>query len=393
MVVIANGGTKPYSLFVNSVDIISPAGGKGGVPLDSIRLVDSGRNGQSTLEFLHKDPLKAFALPPGAEVSFYDARTGTMFGGYLVTRSLAPMASQQGRAVKCNALDYSIALDRHAVRGSWSSGTLATDTAILTGIFGWEGTGLTVASHTTTTIGANQVFAHMPMRQVVEQCQTIAQGILNVPIGYLVDAAKAMHYFKVADFSYTAPGPVTDVTSTPGGSTAVENLTLEYDESQIINSLFVRGASATASGKVDDTASIAIYGQREAIIDAPRATTLAQATQYARGYFVDRKDATLRGSFEVDGTLCYATGRHWRAENNVTITNLALGLAAAVFRVYSVDTWWLGGAGAHRHRVNFGGLPRSGLARILSALTSSGFTTLGSVALPTSGRRIVGAIG
>jgi hypothetical protein len=392
MVVIANPATKPYSLFINSVDVISPAAGKGAVPLGSIRIVDNGHNGQSTMEFLHQDPAKAFAIPAGAQVSFYDARTGTMFAGYLIARSLEPFPSQQGRMVKCSAVDYSIALDRHAVRGSWSSGTLTTDSAILTAVFGWEGTGLTVAAHSSTAIGT-QIFAHIPMRQVVEQCLTIAQGINNVPLGYLVDPAKAMHYFKIADFSYAAPGPATDVTPTPGGSTVVEKLTLEYDESQIINSLFVRGASSSASGKVDDAASIAIYGQREAIIDAPRATTLAQATQYARGYFIDRKDATLRGSFEVDGSLCYATGRHWRAENNVTITNAALGLSAAVFRVYSVTTQWLGGTGVHRHLVNFGGLPRSGLARILATITNAGFTTLGSVALPTSGQRIVGSIG
>jgi hypothetical protein len=247
--------------------------------------------------------------------------------------------------------------------------------------------------HDSTTIGPNQVFSGIPARSIVEQILQLAQGVNNVPMGYLVTPSKVLHYFKLSSYSFVAPGNVTDVTPTPGGSVAVENLTLEYDESEIVNAVFVRGSSASTSGQATDTASVAKYGVRQALIDEPRATSVALSNQYGVGYLVDHKEATLRGNFEVDGTFCDAPALHWFSDQNITITNSALSLSAAAFRTYAVETWWLGGNGAHRHKVHFGGLPRSGLARIIRALTTSGITPLGSAALPISGRKVVGTIG
>ena len=380
----------PYGLYIGSVDVIAPAGLKGAVPLESIRTTDNGHNGPSTMEFLHEDPTKAFALPAGAEVQFKDFRTNeTIFGGYLVSREIEPFPGQQGRVVRCRCTDYSVHLDRRVLGPSWSSGSVINAQTILESVLPYMGVPLTLSLTGTSGSVGTQIFAGIPARSIIEQILTQLSGIWGYEFIYFVSPYKVLYAHGVNQFGFAPPTNITDVSPV----LAAKELTLEYDESGIINAVYVRGASKTASGWVNDAASQATYGVRQGVIDEPRATTLLSAQRYGTGYLVSHKNAVLRGSFKVDGNYCYTAGKHWRAEMNVVITNSALSLSAFSTKTFRVDTAWQGGAGAHEHLVNFGGLPRSGVARIIRALTSAGVGIMGTAALPTSGQRIVGSIG
>jgi hypothetical protein len=408
MAVIPQGLTAPIAtLTVAGRNIISPiAGAKNGVPLDSIEITDNGINAASTLTFTHEDPALAYALPAGAEMTFQDFRAGTpvgplLFGGYLVSRELVPGFGPGGLSVRCICTDYSLALDRRVLVSLWQTFINRTVQDILTNIMGYIGFPMPASCPSDSTVipastAAPLAFQGIPARSIVEQLVSRAQGIANTPFGYLTIPAKYLFILKLSAWTYAQPANITDAAPSAGLITA-DKLTLEYDESAIINSVYVRGSSKANSVWVNDTASQTKYGVRQGIVDQPSATSLTAATNYGRAYLIDHKDAVVRGHFEVEGAACYApasgSARHWNALSTFTLTNTALGLAASSLRASSVRTWFVGGNGAHRHEVYFGGLPPSGTARIVSALTSAGVGINGTAALPTSAQRLAGTAG
>jgi hypothetical protein len=416
--VIPQGGTALYTLTIGGVNSLNR------IPLESIRLVNNGANGMSTLEFKHEDPTKAFALPAGAEVIFNDYRAsggaGTvMFGGYLVSRELEPDFGQIGRSVICRCVDYSVLLDRR-VRGPYllagASDGSDQDGDLIVNAINTTGTTLVVQKasaangqngiRNTALGGSPQQFQGMSERAMIEQVMEYAQGATDGqgqgPREYYVDGLKRLWYHKAGQLVNTPPY---DISDNPGANQiACSNLQLEYDETGIINSVYVRGDTATHSGWVTDSSSVSTYGLRQAVVDFPRANTLSKAQQYGRGFLQSHKDPLVHGSFEVDGSTCYTadgppsdTGhgaRHWEQDQLFRITNAALSLTTATtWFVRTVETDFQGGSGVHSHRVTFGGLSPSGAGRIARALAQAGVTSLGTVAAPTSGRQIIGTIG
>jgi concanavalin A-like lectin/glucanase superfamily protein len=105
-----SSGPHPFSLYVNSVDILKASGG--GVSIASIKISETA-NGNAMMSFEVDDPLKLLSLADWAEVRFMDhQRDVPLFAGYILLRGDQPDFGQQGRKRRVDCVDYSVMLDR-----------------------------------------------------------------------------------------------------------------------------------------------------------------------------------------------------------------------------------------------------------------------------------------
>jgi hypothetical protein len=355
-------GVKPYRLFVNGEDILT---GTGGVPLDTLEWSHSGTSGPADLSAEHWDPPRAFTIAGHAEVRLWDqALDEDLFGGYLTGREFNP-AFATGRVAKLRAIDYSIELDRNLVtKISYPAGL--SDRAIVQGLLGnfLRGTLVNSAAYiaeTNTSMPAME-FEMQSLRAALEQVATLANGDgLGQRFVWVDPKYRAVRYARVRPSA--APYTITD--GPAGGSDrAVTDLTMTEDDSAIVTAVYVNGSpdAPQGSGWVIHNANVLRYGWRADTLNVPDSNTRAKRDAYGQSFLAARSTPIRRGTFSITGT----TG--WRADQAVTITSTALGMAAEVFDIKNVRVSVVSGTPTFRHDIDFGalrpGLFRSGAAVI-----------------------------
>lgn len=374
---------RPFSLFVGGTDIVAPTGTtQYGVPLQSIRLSESGTDRVATLAVEFEDPARAFTIPGHARVLFNDNAAGEcLFGGFVAGRAGSPAYGGSGRSSRVVAGDGGIILDKRVVaRHFFPSGM--SDRAMvqqLVGLYG--GNELSALS---TTVAQTQstmpelLIERVTLRGAIEQVAAAAvfeEG--GVQRRAFVDPSFRLHYFTTSVL--TAPYIVTD-NPTLGTHRAVDAFTYEEDDSRIVNAVYVNGANAVGSGWSINHTSVALYGRRDAILDVSDSDTNAKRGAYAWAFLADSSYPVPRGSFETNTT-------GWHGGQLVTVTDAANGLSARVFEVSQVDTVFLDGTGKRTHKVHFGRAPKTGLSTLNRRPGTRGSSGGGSGGLTSLNRR------
>ena len=356
----------PYSLQVNGTDVIRRTGTLGqrvGVPLESIRVTEVGANGAGTLSFLYEDPVRAFALPARASVRFLDhtvtAAGTTVFGGLAQTRRIVPAFGQQGLAYTVDCVDYNRLLDVTVVpKLKYKAGY--SDKALLQGVVAHSSRHAFLLTHTsfiTQTKASMEAmdFSGMTLRAAIEAIQAAA----GTSSQYYVDVNGYLHYYTGATEAAMGAAPYTFTDNPSLGTHLVpEDLEVEYDDSQLVNAVYVIGATPAGSGWVKDETAIKAYGLVQAAVKAPHSTTATTMANSGTHYLARHKDPVVRGSFSYTGPE-----KGFRVGQSVTITNAALGLAAAVYPLKQLDTTFSAGGTVRTYQFSFGELPASGTRR------------------------------
>lgn len=233
-----------------------------------------------------------------------------------------------------------------------------------------------------------QRFANMTLRQAIEQVLGMASRSSN----YFVDAKGRLHTFDTDNpETDTAPYDI-NVATTPGaGAIAPDDLDIEWDTTNLVNFWVVRGKNAAGSGAYSDSDSIQKYGLREAFIEAPDSTKVAQANRVGNAALRDTKDPVPRGTFSVFGPRSYNGTDRWMAGQKVTITSAAHGITSQVYRITRNTITLLDGTGNLRNEIEFGGNKRpfrqgGGAGTASSALA-------GASLLSITGASVNGSIG
>jgi hypothetical protein len=205
--------SKPFRLWAGGSDILKGSSGQG-VPIDSISIVDAGWNTPGTMTFTYEDPAKAYALPAGCVMSFWDyTKNAAIWGGFLTNRTRIPDFGQQGISVQCSAIDWSAQLDWNLIDRTITYPAGLTDAAIFQGLLGEFGKGLNPASPFITVTNSSMptmTFGDQTLRSGLEQVCAAAQDTvgLGTERRYYVDVNQLTHYYALETF--TAPYRVTD---------------------------------------------------------------------------------------------------------------------------------------------------------------------------------------
>jgi hypothetical protein len=350
----------PFSLHLNSVDVIDPVGGRGfGVPLESISINEVGANGSSTMAFILKDAKLALAIPSRARVQFTDHHANeVLFAGYLVGRRLTTWAGHRGYAMEMTCVDYNVLLDM-TIMPALKVPAGMTDSSIIRSIIAHSIRHKTIhGAHgllvqTVASMPAMD-FTHLTMRAAIEAVQYNAGEDRH----YYVDFLTRFHYFQgpIESGMGSAPYGISDAPS--GSQRAAQGLTLEYDDTQMVNAVLIAGQTRAGTGWVKDEASIKQYGLLEAIFPALHSASAAQLAKVGKHYLARHKDPIVRGSFATTGS-----DEGWRVGQGVTITNAALGISGAQYPIKAIDTTFASGTGIRTRVIHFGELPASGRRR------------------------------
>ena len=352
LAVIATTVTTPatiaYRLFWGTDDVIGS--GATGLDVETFSITESGGGESGSMRFRHQNTALGFALPGGAEIRLWQQATDTdLFRGRVEGRLLT-QTLPSGASVDVRCIDTSAILDRSLVTGIAFPGGLS-DQAIVQGLVGnFAGEPLYAQAFvlSTNTSMPAMTFGSQSLRAAIEQVAAAACGDGQGLRGFYVDVNRQVHYF-LGDEGTAAPYVIHDAPT--GGQKAAENLRLDYDDSNIVNAVYVRGGTAAASGWVVDGASVALYGQRNDELAVPDALTTAARDAYGAWYLATRSDPLARGSFSITNT----TG--WHAGQVLTITNAGLSLASATFYIISVTLFVFPATTIWHHAIVFGARP------------------------------------
>ena len=354
--------SHPYSLKWGGVEIGFGAGKGYGVPYDSISVSEVGGNGASTINFTILDAKRALSLPALGRIQLID-HTVTLAGEMVFAgfaqgrRTIGGGAGPTGYAVEVKGTDYGYLLDTcYVPKLSYKAGY--SDQALVQGVVAHSARHYDIVTHTAFCTSTNASmpamdFGNMTLRAAIESIQAAAGANRK----YYVDFLGRLHYFQGPTESAMGAAPAA-ITETPGGTNA-SGLLIEYDESQIVNAVYVVGANPAGTGWVKDEVSIKAYGLRQGSFDAPTCKSAAQLASTGAHFLALHKDPIVRGQFTLTGGP--TTG--WRVGQTLTLTSSTLGITAATYPIVQIDTIFVSGSGVRERTVYFGDLPASGRRR------------------------------
>lgn len=375
--VLTTPGTAPFSLFVGPTDVIP------GVPLDSIHFEDNGAGEVGQLEFDVVDMALATVIGDAARVRFEEnlaAGLQTDFAGtallgrtWWIGEVIArkPTINAFGRVIHVTAHHVTAFLDLTLVPADYRrNSTTAYDTVgsesdqqrimYLLAIYGAQ-----LPSRAADQIALIAAFdSLLPQRYQGLTLRQAAEAVLaqaSVNATYYVDGPGRLHTLEgLAGDLGAAPYAIR--IGTPGlGEIAPEDLEIEWDSSNLVNAYYVKGATDAGSGWVVDAASVQKFGRHEDYIDAPDADTSAKRDAIGSAALADTSNPVPRGSFTAKSPY-----DGWAAGQTLTINSAPQHdiNAPVTYRIVTVETTFLSGAGDREYAVSFGA-PRADLDRVM----------------------------
>lgn len=364
----------PFSLHVDHVDMFDANKQGWGVPLESITTSEMGANGVSSMTFRYEDPLKRHSLPAAARTRFTQwigSTEAPLFAGYITGRRTVPFGGDLGYAIDVTVGDYSLGFDWH-ILPAFKHKAGASDKTLIQAVVAAAMRNHDINTHSGFVVSTNSNmdavdFSFMTLRAAIEAIQSMAGADRH----YYVDFFGRLHYFSGVEASTPAPFTIDQVTPSTGIHRAPENLELEYDDSQIINAVYVRGGNKVGTGWVKDETSIKRYGLRQAAYDAPHSKSATARNNVGNHFLARHKDPIVRGQFQQSGT---DTG--WSVGQSVVATHAGLSISGASYPIKQIDTTYQGGTGHRTRTIYIGDLPARG-RRAPRALSPVGVATTG----------------
>jgi len=354
---------RTKGLYVDGLDVLrepGAAGGRYGVDIETIQLVEQGYGQVSSLSFTIDDPAGVVSITDGATVRFQDiTRNVPLFLGYVETFS--PVALGPSRAIEVTCIGIESVLDWMVLPtavtfpiGALFEDAVASVVALSTGI----GAPLKVASRRNQQ--SNQEF---PTALSGVGVSTL-QGPVTVPAGTLRQALQTLAAAWIAAFD---PGGVAflDVPAsvdfygglrmahltnpqTANGWRTVDYATLTVsvaaarapsgtqhttDASGAVRGVWVNGGSAPGTGLVMDGTG---KPGPIAVVSEPNSTTAESRLAAALAY-MGSNSVLLSGEVTLEETAnAGAAGAEYRAGGKMTITDANLGVTARTYIMASI---------------------------------------------------------
>lgn len=341
------------------------------VDLGTVRIEESGNNESATCSFDFIQ--EATSVPSNYSTQFDDwaVPEGTVlfrhgsdevFQGFI--RQLNPVPEGISRRVSVTAYDIGTILDKIIVAGTDARPAGESDKARIQYLLAAYGQPLenVIGNQDFSQVQVleadmpKQKFVNQTLRQAIEQVLGAASPTAN----YYIDPVGRLHTFDNDNpEGLVAPYEVvTKATGLASDECVVSDLSIEWDTSQLINHYKVRGKNASASIVISNSDSVARYGRRSAVIDAPDADTTDKATRVGLAALADTKNPLVRGSFTVEGAYVTRSGSRWRPGQKVFVTSAFHGLLRQPYRIVRVTTTYVSGVGDRQVSIEFGALKR-----------------------------------
>ena len=384
--------SHPYCIFIDGLDVARVPGTPGtvmGVDIDTVEINE--RLGEpSRFSCVVDDPLKTFVPRYNADVYVVDHRgmryksgayrTDDLFGGFLVSASKEPDGLGYRWTLDCISLE--VLLDQRvwssgvypASTDVWSSGltdtlhglaeaVLTMDHRVTLRYADWEmqpGTAPDggAASLLHGTAGSSLViplgflksavaFTGKTVRQVLMDINAVSDQPTDVAL--LADGEDILDVDQRGRIRYYPQWgvlPYEDIKQgTPAnsgiyaGRPAPYDIEVQKDTSNLINAVYVRGIDGASSGWVEDAASIATYGRREAFLESADVVSSTSRDQTGRTYLLGHT-VNERIQFSLAGT-------HDSLIGIPTVFTNEPGVGwhpRAVAYLWSADGYWTDGA-------------------------------------------------
>lgn len=367
--------------------LIGPNGGVGqdivrGVDLSSIEIEETGNHEQATCSFSFLDgtqrgidytPFRYAALR-GEWRLIVQHGSETTFRGFIRQPRTEYEAVYGNKAV--TAYDIGSLMDTCIVKTKFTRPAGESDKTRLQYIFDLIGGPIVAEGFTdwskVQVLNSNMDAQPFPVRLTLRQCVERVLGRASDTGNYFMDYRPRLHTFDNdnAESGNDAPYDVNvKALPTAGTEIAPQDLSIEWDSAKLINFYVVRPIGLSFS----DPESIALYGLREAYLDAPDADTSARAQRVARAALRDTREPVPRGHFSVSGTSVLNGTTRWQGGQKLYATSAVNGIDKTVdssaggngrpaswqalqpFRIVRVTTRYLNGLGDRMQDIEFGG--------------------------------------
>lgn len=341
------------------------------VPYDTLRVEETGNYEPGVAEFdVIQQPIGGVSMPSNApyfEDMVFEEGTirieddgETLFRGNV--RALAPEAEGITRVLRVRAIDVGSILDKTIIAYPDRRPAGESDRDRILHLFNTYAYAMpNVDLSGVQTLDASlpkQTLQNVTLRQAIERVLGLASKTAN----YWVDANGRVRTWDVNNpdldsngVERVAPYEVNITPNPAADEIAPEDFVFELDTENIINWVKVRGTNASARLVVTDDTSIALYGRRQAFIDAPDANTENKALRVGNAVLADAAYAQPRGSFSVQGLKTTKWGERWRPAQTLRITSPFHGLTRKRYRINRVITTYVSGAGDRKMEIEFGG--------------------------------------
>jgi hypothetical protein len=377
---LTDHSAHPYSLWVDSLDVIGVPATSIGTELTSIRVTERGPGGVSDIEFSVGDPTGTFTPTNGAVILFWWNTTDVpLFRGWVDTWSSMPDFGGQGRTVTIQGIGEEALLDWNIVIAS--TGIPGGGFAELVGYYGMLAgvpnyqSGVLGAPALSTQANPISAYVRAPgdvvalqestdpawsgssLRQIIANAFELnakidgqpATGATQAKVQYTMDFYGGLRMWN--DYPGAIPADYTNLTinDATAGPIVAENLQYAIDPSQIVHEVYVNGSAAANSGWFSD--GTGIHGKQQYVSDTTNITSPALALQAAQAVF-QANNNQVRGSFELTDFTPVAT---IHAGSFVTLTDAAVGLAGTQYRIMEIEKTF-NASGRQNWKVTFGSL-------------------------------------
>ena len=307
MVVSNSTTTPPITILVGPPKSGASMNLTNKVRLESITIEETGNHEQATADFEILDLTLLYTVMRGEWKVIIKHGVSPVFYGF-IRQPRSEIAAIYGERY-VTAYDVGSLMDRIIIDPIASRAAGESDKSRIQWLFNTYGQPLTYEGYSDwskvqvleASMPAQKFGNNLTFRQALERILGAASNSAN----YYSDFIPRLHTFDNDHLETDAAPYVVNVTRAPAATEiAPEDLSIEWDTSNLVNYYYVRGKNAGGSGRFSDAPSIAIYGQRQAYIDAPDADTQIKAERVARAALRDTREPVVRGSFTVSGDSC-----------------------------------------------------------------------------------------
>lgn len=365
---LTDHSARAYSIYLGPNDVILS------VPFNSIRIVEAGPGGVSSMSFAVLDPTSSINFPDEAEVQAWDWSGPTlMFRGNVDEVSYQPWAAN-GRTINVQCVGVESWLDKFKVypavtkpatyntnlmiselASTFSPLRAATDTA-RDGSFDMP---IGALSQTTdgSPVASLQTDVELDGTTLREAIRQLIAASANNDTSIPVAAYVTLDFFlgvRVYPERYDAAGAVcapddwsTLIVNHTAGTNASGDITHTI-EPGVVRRVHVRGLNAAGSGSFDDGTGLR---GREEIVDSETSDTEAKAAQVAANYFAAQA-AEIRGTVTIAN---WSPGTGYHAGGLLNMTDAQVGISGMLYRIMEI-TKTFEKDGKQNWVVNYGGL-------------------------------------
>jgi hypothetical protein len=344
----------PISILLDSLDVTAS------VVMESIH-INLTSSGNGSCEFTMRDPTYSITVREWGYVVITDhGQDKRLFDGYVTAPESEPFPGGPGRQLNVSCVSNSILLDARIPEPETRSGdTRNTGVRYLvtnnTPFIATAANFLDIGTPPDSVIGT--VTFDGTVRSEIEKALDLGTTDASIPtVYYYVDTLRQFHLVRndTGSGSLTpgsgpqAPYVISD--SPTGAQIAADTIEFNRTTAERVTSVYVKGAEGipAGSGWVRDSAAIAAVGfELHAQLEQSDSDTAAKRDAYGQAFLNDHKESVGRGQFTITGY------NGWEVGQDVTITNVALGLSSSVMRIVGVETEFLLGTGLRRYMISF----------------------------------------